>query len=215
VTIRSSYKDIKVDQVEGELEIDGSSCSVTGTDIKGNTTILSSYKPIKLERIEGAVSVRTSSADIAITDAKESVKILSKYKPILLTRIGGDVQIDGDSCAVVVDTVKGAVDITNSYKHIILKHTASSINARGNSSPIEVTNIDHLPADSTVRLITTYKSIILHLPSSAPVSITAHTTYGKIDSDYPVLLDPSNPKLAPGKTTVFVKTSRNITIKKD
>ena len=71
-----------------------------------------------------------------------------------------------------------------------------------------------------VELIATYKPILLHLPRNADAVISAYSWYGKISSDFPVYLDEGDDKkirieLGEGKTEVSLKTSANITIKKD
>jgi len=112
------------------------------------------------------------------------------------------------------------VNITNSYKYVILKRTSGSIIVQDSSSPIEVTQIKNLPKEGQVELITTYKPILLHIPKSANVIISASTRYGKINSDFPVYLDKEDKhkirvELGNGQTAVNLKTSGNITIKKD
>jgi hypothetical protein len=85
----------------------------------------------------------------------------------------------------------------------------------GNSSPIEIKNIDHLPVDGKIELTTTYKPIELNLPADSNVLITAYTTYGQVISDFPVFLKAVPVKPEAGKTEIFIKTSQDITIRKD
>jgi len=121
---------------------------------------------------------------------------------------------------VTAEDVAGNVNIVNSYKYVVLKRTSGSILVEGSSSPIEVTQIRNLPKDGKVELTTTYKPILLHLPRNTDAVISASTRYGKIISDFPVYLNQGDDKnirieLGEGKTQVSLKTSANITIKKD
>jgi hypothetical protein len=119
----------------------------------------------------------------------------------------------------MAEDIQGDVNISNSYKYVILKQTMGSIVVKGSSSPIEITGIKKMPKDGRIELITTYKPITLHLPESADVILSAYTTYGKINSDFPVYLSSAKnaaPEAAEkkGSTVVRLETSGNITVKK-
>jgi len=80
--------------------------------------------------------------------------------------------------------------------------------------------VKNLSKGGKVEYITTYKPILLRIPKSANVIISASTRYGKINSDFPVYLDKEDKnkirvELGDGQTAVNLKTSGNITIKKD
>jgi hypothetical protein len=202
------------------LDVDGSSCPVTVRDVKGNAIILSSYKDILVERVDGELEIRTHSGSVTVDGVEKDATIRSSYRPIQVKHIGGSLKVDGSSCSVTADDVTGDVDITNSYKYVILKRTSGSIIVQGSSSPIEVSQIKNLPTNGQVELITTYKPILLYIPKNAHVNISANTRYGKIHSDFPVYLDEGDKnkiriEIGGGQTSVLLKTSGNITIKKD
>ncbi|MDH5706457.1 MAG: hypothetical protein OEZ45_10610, partial [Candidatus Aminicenantes bacterium] len=202
------------------VDVDGPSCPVSVSDVKGNAIIVSSYKDIIVERVDGGLEVRAHSAPVMASVIGKDVTIRSSYNPIQIKQVGGKVNVDGGSCSVTAEDIAGDVNIVNSYKYVVLKRTSGSIIVQGSSSPIEVTQIRNLPKDGKVELITTYKPILLHLPRNADAVISAYSRYGKISSDFPVYLDQGDDKkirieLGEGKTTVQLKTSANITIKKD
>ena len=181
--------------------------------------MVSSYKDITAENIKGRLDIRTTSGSITANSIGKNVDIISKYKPIQISHVGGSLKIDGQSCSVMAEDIQGDVNISNSYKYVILKQTMGSIVVKGSSSPIEITGIKKMPKDGGIELITTYKPITLHLPESADVILSAYTTYGKINSDFPVYLSSAKnaaPEAAEkkGSTLVRLETSGNITVKK-
>jgi DUF4097 and DUF4098 domain-containing protein YvlB len=220
VLIESSYQPIRVDSVGGALTINGQSSAVTANVVAQDATIRSSYQSISIQQVGGILNIDGSSCEVIVRDVKKDASILSSYKTIKVDNVGGSLKVDGSSCSVLVDGVGGNVDITNSYKYVVLKRTAGSIEVRGDSSPIEVSQIEKLPADSRIDLITTYKPVTLSLPAFAAVQIWARTEYGKISSDFPVYLNNDDGKavkmaLGHGYTPVRIETSGDIILKKE
>jgi DUF4097 and DUF4098 domain-containing protein YvlB len=219
-SIRTSYHDIKVEAVDGHLDIDGGSCAVTVHNVKKDARILSSYKPVTVDGVAGALDINSPSSDVYVKDIGSHTTILTSYKTVRAENIGGKLQVDGSSSSVLADRVVGDVDVVNSYKYVILKGTSGSIHVRGDSSPIEVSNLRHLPAGGAIELITTYKPVTLGLPATASVKISAQTEYGKIRSDFPVYLMGDDDKqvkieVGTGGNLVRIATSGDITIRKE
>ncbi|MGH7455690.1 MAG: hypothetical protein ACRENG_30320, partial [bacterium] len=218
--IESSYQPIQVDSIGGALKISGQSSAVTARVIAKDVSIRTSYQDILVEQVGGVLNVDGNSSSVTVNDVKKDVSILSSYKPIRAENVGGNLKVDGSSCSVMADGVGGNVEVTNSYKYVILKRTASSIEVRGDSSPIEVSQIEKLPANGRINLFTTYKPVTLALPASAAVQISARSEYGKIRSDFPVYLNDSEGKtvkmsMGNGGTLVQIETSGDIVLRKE
>jgi DUF4097 and DUF4098 domain-containing protein YvlB len=195
---------------------------VTARLIAKDVSILTSYQDILIEQIGGNLKIDGSSCNVTVSEAKKDVSILASYKAIRVDKVGGNLEVDGGSCSVMADGVAGNVTITNSYKYVILKRTAGSIDVRGDSSPIEVSQVEKLPAGGQINLITTYKPVTLSLPAAAAVQISARTTYGKIRSDFPVYLNNDEEEgravkleLGNGGTLVRIETSGDIVLRKE
>lgn len=222
VLIESSYQPIRVDSVGGALTINGQSSAVIANVVAKDATIRSSYQSIAVQQVGGILNIDGNSCEVTVRDVKKDASILSSYKTIRVDNVGGNLKVDGGSCNVLVDGVGGNVDITNSYKYVVLKRTAGSIDVRGDSSPIEVAQIEKLPAGSRINLMTTYKPVTLALPAAAAVQISAHSQYGKIRSDFPVYLNNDDDdgkavklELGTGGAMVRVETSGDIILRKE
>lgn len=219
MTIQSSYKDIVVENVEGELDVHTGSGPVSVTGVTENVSIRSTYKPIHVKQVGGDLEVDGSSSAVTVSDVKQNVRIRSTYKPILVDQVGGDLEVDGSSCSVTAEEIKGNVEITNSYKYVIVRGTSGSIIVKGSSSPIEVTRIHSLPTDARVDFSTSYKTIQLTLPRDVDATIAVTAGHSKISSELPVLLIDKNEDMTQltsgeGKTLIRLKTSGQIILKK-
>ena len=134
----------------------------------------------------------------------------------MVNNVEGFLKVDGSSCSVSADNVRGDIDINNSYKFVILKNTSGSIKVKGGSSPIEISNVKHLPAQGFINLETTYKNINISLPKDSKVSIFTFSKYSKIESDFPVYINKENDDKKPLNGTIIkIKSSGRIIIKEE
>ena len=215
--IRSSYENIGVSRIRGSVEIESPSSQISARDIVGNTTIVSSYESVTVSDVGGWLDVRSQSAAVKVSSIKKNTSVVTSYERIEVAGIGGDLKIDGSSSSVLAEDVSGDVSIKNSYESVVLRRTSGSIKVHGNSSRIEVEQIENLPKEGRIELLTTYEPVTLILPKDADVVISVPAG-GKISSDFPVYHEKSQTKslkgaLTRGSVSIRIETSGTINIK--
>jgi hypothetical protein len=124
-TIRSSYKNILVERVDGWLDIDTNSSPVTVSDIKQHVDITTSYKPIQVKNIGGDLEIDGSSCSVTAEDIGGDVDIRNSYKYVILRQTSGSIVVSGSSSPIEVSSIKrlpadGEIELITTYKKIQL-----------------------------------------------------------------------------------------------
>ena len=155
---------------------------------------------------------------MTVEDIAGDALIRTSYNGIVARRIGGALDIDGGSCSVRVEGVQGPLTVDNSYEYVIVEGCAASVKIGGDSSPVEIVNIAALPADAIYDIRTSYERVKIVLPADASVEVQAETTYGEIESDFPMVYTSRGGKraelsLGAGEAKISITTSEDIVIK--
>jgi DUF4097 and DUF4098 domain-containing protein YvlB len=110
--------------------------------------------------------------------------------------------------------IDGDITITNSFNPVKLKQTAGSIIIRSQSGSVNVSDFKILPATATIDILTTFEKIELNLPAGTEAAVQAKTSFGKIESDYPVYMNSSKPlKVKAGQVIIKLETDSDIIVR--
>lgn len=135
--------------------------------------------------VGGWLDVRSQSAGVKASGIKKNTSIVTSCDRIEVSGIDGDLIVDGSSSSVLAEGVAGNVSIKNSYEGVVLRRTSGSIEVHGQSSRIEVEQIENLPENGRIELLTTYEPVTLTLPKDAEIVISMPAGI-KIPSELPV-----------------------------
>jgi len=221
--IKSSFNTIEVRGVSGRLEVTGESSVVTIDGAGKDVVVTSSFNPVRVSNVKGGLRATCQSAAVTAEGIDGDAWITTSFNAVEARRIGGGLSVKGESAGVLAEDIGGAVDIRNSFMNVIVRRSSGSITIRSESGGVEVSEIKALPAGSVIEIKSTFNPITLTLPAGTEIQGTAKTDFGKISSDFPVILKDGvgfgeksvtfeSPK--PG-VTVRLEGSADITIRRE
>ena len=112
-----------VEDVQGIVEIENSSGSVTISNTEADVTIQNSYAPVRASNIAGDLVVDSSSSAVTARDIGGNVEISTSYAGTDVQNAGGAIRIRNQSGRVTVAGLHGAAltsehSIETSYANI-------------------------------------------------------------------------------------------------
>ena len=221
--IKSSFNPIEVRGVSGRLEVTGESSAVTIDGAGKDVIITSSFNPVRVSNVKGGLRATCQSAAVTAEGIDGDAWITTSFNAVEARRIAGVLSVKAESAGVLAEDIGGAVDIRNSFMNVIVRRSSGSITIRSESGGVEVGEIKAIPAGAVIEIKNTFNPITLTLPAGMEVQGTAKTDFGKISSDFPVILKDGvgfgqksvafeSPK--PG-VTVRLEGSADITIRRE
>jgi len=221
--IKSSFNPIEVRGVSGRLEVTGESSAVTIDGAGKDVVVTSSFNPVRVTNVKGGLRATCQSAAVTAERIDGDTWITTSFNAVEARRIGGGLSVKGESSGVLAEDVGGAIDIRNSFMDVIVRRSSGSITIRSESGGVAVGEIKALPAGAVIEIKSTFNPITLTLPAGTEIQGTAKTDFGKIISDFPVILKDGvgfgqksvtfeSPK--PG-VTVRLEGSADITIRRE
>lgn len=115
--IENSYKDIEVDNVQSDCQIEGKHADVFVNGVKGKTQIIHQYGKVRLENISQDVKIEGSHSGVYGENLMGSVEVTTSYKKIALFDVG-PTKIRARHSPVEVEGAREYVDIEDNYSKV-------------------------------------------------------------------------------------------------
>ena len=188
-TLRNQNGLIEVSGVGGPLDARTSFDALVARDIGG---------PVHLRDQNGRVKVVQARGDADIETSFDSLTAEEIQGDAILLNQNGGVKAAGITGSVKATTCFAAIDVTGAGSKFVCHNQNGAIRLRATSAAL--TNLEAK---------TSFDTLEVFLPGSLKPAIQAHTTFGDVESDFPVLMNPraSEPfgDVAPGTARITLQ----------
>jgi DUF4097 and DUF4098 domain-containing protein YvlB len=184
--VRTSFDSISAQDIHGAASLTNQNGRVQANNIGGPLEVRTSFDSVTARDIAGRVFVRDQNGRVEIVRAKGDADIRTSFDRLsvediegraILENQNGEIEASGITGAVKADTSFASVNIKGAGPEFICHNQNGSI--RLNSTSTTVTNIE---------ANTSFDNIEVHLPAGLKPALVAHTSFGDIESDYPVIM---------------------------
>jgi hypothetical protein len=165
--LRNQFGSIAAADIRGPLEATTSYASLDVHDIAGTVKLRNQFGRLNVEKT-GEADLRTSYAELRAQEIKGDAHLVNQFG-----RVAGE-DISGSVKAV---TSYGPMEITGPGTNFICDNQFGGISLQATSKAL-----------ANVEARTSYAALEVRLPANLKPAVQAHTTFGDIESDFPVLL---------------------------
>ena len=198
--IRNTFGDIQISKINSNLTIDSQNSIIKIANVKGETFVENSFGAVQVENIHAKLTIKNPNGNISAMTVDNDIEILSRFSSISLTNIAGNVDIVNSNGTVIATSVTGNVDIENSFGPVRLTKIGQDIRVDNGNGSIRIKDPavklnSGQPAGkfcSNIDCSTSFGSIHLVLPQQASIELFARTTWGQIDSEFPIQVEEIN-----------------------
>jgi len=236
VSLMDRRGDIRVSQLQADVDLETDRGDIMAEQIKGNTTLHVHHGDMSAKGITGNLNVDGSVDDSTVSDVTGSVTLNGSYSgDIQLTHIGGPVhftssrtdlqfaKLDGDlsmdGSDLKANSLAGPFSVRTDAKDIHLENVTGSIRVQDRTGDI---NVEAKAPLGDLDIATTGGEISVRLPGSAGFQLDAESDGGEIQNDFGLNVNNmnnnavANATVGKGGPQVRLKTSRGtIHIRKD
>ncbi len=186
VHVTTSFAPVSANSVKGNLSVNNQNGDVDAVGVTGFADLSTSFASVHFEDIGGAVTIKgqnsrvrgskalgpatiqNSFAAVEVTDVRKGVRIVSQNSPVKATDVG-EASVKTSFGGVVLAGVGGAVEVENQNGSIDVAMTRQQ-----DCHPISMK--------------TSFSSLRLRLPDNPSYALAAKTSFGKIHSDFPMMV---------------------------
>jgi DUF4097 and DUF4098 domain-containing protein YvlB len=191
VVVRSDYGDVRVENAEArELRLKSGSGRVALSNAKGDASLESDYGSIDVEGVDGNVRAATSSGNVRLDARGEGKFTLESDYGEVATRGGrGQIEAKSDSGRVSISGFQGRVRAHSGYGDVALEGVFDAVQATTSSGSVRIVARENSRVAEGWKLESDYGDVELTAPSDLACLLDARTDYGKVRSDFPVLVE--------------------------
>jgi DUF4097 and DUF4098 domain-containing protein YvlB/uncharacterized membrane protein HdeD (DUF308 family) len=161
VEVEGSNGSVDLRNIGGTVNIDSSYSRVIAQDLKQSATIKTSHESVKVTNA-GSVSIEAPFSDITAKDIRGDLQIESSNDDIRATSISGNLKVEAERSSVRADEIQGQVKINTSHGDVSLKNFHQG-----------------------VEIETSYRDVVLTVGEQVTGDITVENSRGEIKFIYP------------------------------
>ena len=176
-TLKNAFGAIEAFDVHGPLAAETSYGTLDARDIGGTVKLRNQFGRVNVERA-GETDVKTSYADLRVKEITGDVRLVNQFGRLMAEAITGSVR---------AETSYAVMEVTGSGADFICINQFGAINVQATSAAL-----------TKLEARTSYAALKVRLPADLKPVLQAHTSYGNIDSDFPVLVKPSGSDVLAG-----------------
>jgi DUF4097 and DUF4098 domain-containing protein YvlB len=184
VRARTSFASLILEGAESAI-LKNQNGKIDVRSVKGAVEAETSFSPLVIREVGGSVDARNQNGRVEVEDAKGNVEIKTSFAEASLDGIGGDVVVANQNGRISGRDLAGSVRAETSFAGLNIETAGSRVICRNQNGSIRIRV--HSDDIDLVEASTAFSPIELHLPGTLKPSIQAKTSFGEIDSDFPIL----------------------------
>jgi hypothetical protein len=221
VYVRNSFGEVSLEQISGGVEVENSNGAIKVHEIKGGATLNTSFGAIEASGLRKGVRATTGNGRIFLTDVGGDTFAKTSFGAVTIQRVNGNLTIENSNGQVTASSVKGDATARTSFAAVALDDISGHITVENQNGAIMLTAARTSQGCKNISAKTSFSPIQVRLAENAGYTLTARTSFGRINSELPITTvgqvggDSLNGKIGTGECTLsLTNTNGNIEILK-
>jgi putative adhesin len=201
-TIENTNGSVNAREIDGALKIVSGFGSVVASNVKGSADITNANGRIEVREVGGNATLKTSFGSIAASNIRGNLSVTGQNSRVEAKEIGGQASISTtfgsvdvrSAGSVSVENANGSVQVSDvthdarihtTFGSAFVKGVGGAVDVQNQSGAIGVSGISSSGC-RPITLRTSFSSIRVALPANASYSVSAKTSFGRINSEFPI-----------------------------
>jgi hypothetical protein len=164
--------------VSGAQTIRGVRGPVKAQSASGSIRVEKMERDAQLSNVSGSVSATDIGDDVRVSSTSGSVTVSNTRGDVRVNAVSGDIHVSNPGGRIEADTASGEVEIQGAASDVKAHSASGRVSAQGNPG-----------ANSYWELKTLSGAIVLGVPASANLHLSAEAVSGEIHTDIPIVVE--------------------------
>jgi putative adhesin len=182
--IVSGFGSVVASNVKGSAEITNGNGRIEVREVGGNATLKTSFGSISASNIRGNLSVTGQNSRVEAKEIGGQATISTTFGSVEVRGAGG-VSVDGSNGNVQAFDIAHDARIHTTFGSAFVKGVGGAVDVQNQNGAIAVSGISSSSC-RPISLRTSFSSIRVALPANASYAVNAKTSFGRINSDFPI-----------------------------
>jgi hypothetical protein len=180
----TSFSALRAEEIHGPALLENQNGTIDVRKVDGTLRASTSFAPINANDTAGAAWLRNQNGPITLHQCAGDIDAKTSFSPVLVEDVKGKAVLKNQNGGISAQRIRGPVSASTSFGPIDVYSEGPSLECHNQNGPI------HLGASDAVSKIsadTSFSILEVDLPSVLKPRIVARTSFGNIDSDFPIL----------------------------
>ena len=196
VNVETSFGDINVADIKGELTVNNNYGAVVVNRITGNIIVKNSFGKINVSDINGDAKINNQNGQISVEKVTGSAQLETHFGGVKAKNIDANLTVENNNGSIEVDGVGSNADVKGSFGSIDVKDINGNLEVKNSNGRIGVKDVD-----ANVNIKNSFGSIDYVSNNIKDADILVKTDFGNIRCDEGINITKSGQQSkAEGKT---------------
>jgi DUF4097 and DUF4098 domain-containing protein YvlB len=186
VTAESSFGSMRVHRT-GPARLANRNGSIEALEIRGSLDATTGFAALKAESITGPARLKNANGPIEVTGAAV-LDASTSFASLEARNIAGAANLENRNGRILASELHGPVIADTSFASLNLDTDGPAITARNRNGSIHIRS--RSAALTNLVAETSFAPLEVRLPAGLNPRIEAHSDFGKVESDFPVISNP-------------------------
>lgn len=186
--LKTSFANLRAEEIQGDAGLTNQNGAVIGRRIDGTVNAQSSFDTVDIEDAGKNIVVRNQNGAIKVARIQGNADLKTSFGQIRAEGVQGDAAMSNQNGSVIGRQIGGSVNANSAFDTVDIEAAGKNIAVRNQNGKVRV--LATSPELASIDLKTTFSGLELRLPAGVKPAIQAQTSFGKIESDFPVLMKP-------------------------
>lgn len=189
VVASTSFGRMNVQDVRGHADLRNQNGAIEAQRVAGNLVAATSFAELKVSDIGGKASLNCQNGRVEAVRVGDDVRAANTFAPLRVQDVRGAADLASQNGDVLASAVEGDVRAKTSFGRMELDGSGKRFDARNQNGSVSI--IARSPTVERIAASSSFGSMDVRLPGHVKPVIRANTSFGKVRSEYPVLLSDS------------------------
>jgi hypothetical protein len=187
---KTSFDSLVVRDIHGRASLANQNGQIEATGIAESLEAQTSFGSIEAHDVGGAARVRNQMGSVRLTQVKGNADIKTSFDRLSVEGIEGDALLVNQNGGIAANGVGGAVRANTSFGEMKINGAGADFVCHNQNGSIELEATS--AAVTNIEATTSFDKLELRLPAELKPALLARTSFGDVESDFPVLAKPAS-----------------------
>jgi DUF4097 and DUF4098 domain-containing protein YvlB len=185
VVATTTFGPLRVRGVGGNAMLHDRNGKIEAVRVTGNLKAETSFSELQVEDVGGKADLDCRNGRIEVARVSGDLRAVNSFGPLHVRDIAGAAVLEGQNSDVAAAGVKGDIRAQTSFGRMRLEGDGQHFDVHNQNGAVEI--VARSPDVQRIEASASFAPIDVRLPGEAKPLIRAATSFGKVQSDFPVM----------------------------
>jgi DUF4097 and DUF4098 domain-containing protein YvlB len=180
----TSFARLRAETIAGPAYLQNQNGEILVQDVHGPLDARTSFSLLSAKNITGSVILANQNGEIRAESLSSNADLTTSFAEINAKDVGGAVVLEDQNGGIDASAISGPFRARTSFSSLKVSGPGSSFDCHNQNGSIYIQAAS--PALATIQADTSFGSLEVRIPATLKPSITAKTSFGEVNSDFPL-----------------------------